>query len=215
MDNQKILLVNLSKGKTGEVNSSLLGFIMVSKIQMAAMARADMKKEDRKDFYLYVDEFQNFTTDSIATILSEARKYMLDLILAHQYVAQLTKGNDSKIRDAVFGNVGTMAAFRVGAEDAEFLEKEYAPVFDQNDIINVDQYTANIKLLIDNTASRPFNMATILPPEGNHEMIALLKELSRMKYGRRRDEVEAEIRTRAKWDDLKGGSSFVGPDAFI
>jgi hypothetical protein len=215
MDNQKILLVNLSKGKTGEVNSSLLGFIMVSKIQMAAMARADMKKEDRKDFYLYVDEFQNFTTDSIATILSEARKYMLDLILAHQYVAQLTKGNDSKIRDAVFGNVGTMAAFRVGAEDAEFLEKEFSPVFDQNDIINVDQYTANIKLLIDNTASRPFNMATILPPEGNHEMIALLKELSRMKYGRRRDEVEKEIRTRAKWDDLKGGSSFVGPDAFI
>ncbi len=215
MDNQKILLVNLSKGKTGEVNSSLLGFIMVSKIQMAAMARADMKKEDRKDFYLYVDEFQNFTTDSIATILSEARKYMLDLILAHQYVAQLTKNNDSKIRDAVFGNVGTMAAFRVGAEDAEFLEKEYAPVFDQNDIINVDQYTANMKLLIDNTASRPFNMATILPPEGNPEMIPLLKELSRMKYGRRRDEVEQDIRKRAKWDDLKGGSSFVGPDAFI
>ena len=179
------------------------------------MARADMKKEDRKDFYLYVDEFQNFTTDSIATILSEARKYMLDLILAHQYVAQLTKNNDSKIRDAVFGNVGTMAAFRVGAEDAEFLEKEYAPVFDQNDIINVDQYTANMKLLIDNTASRPFNMATILPPEGNPEMIPLLKELSRMKYGRRRDEVEQDIRKRAKWDDLKGGSSFVGPDAFI
>ncbi|MBI2411415.1 MAG: type IV secretory system conjugative DNA transfer family protein [Candidatus Kerfeldbacteria bacterium] len=214
MDNQKILLVNLSKGKIGEVNSSLLGLIMVSKIQMAAMARADMPKEKRKDFYLYMDEFQNFSTDSIATILSEARKYLLNLIMAHQYIAQLTTNNDTKIRDAVFGNAGTMAAFRVGAEDAEFLEKEFIPVFNKNDIINVEQYTANIKLLIDNTASRPFNMNTILPPDGNRSMSPLLRELSRMKYGRDRQEVEDTIRERAQWDKL-GGGGMTGPESFI
>jgi len=215
MDSQKILLVNLSKGTIGEVNSSLLGFIMVSKIQMAAMARADMPKEQRKDFYLYVDEFQNFTTDSIATILSEARKYMLDLVLAHQYVGQLVKNNDTKIRDAVFGNVGTMAAFRVGVDDTEVLAKEFAPVFDENDIINVEQYTANIKLLIDNTASRPFNMSTILPPKGNPQIVSMLKELSRLKYGRDRATVEAEIKERAQWDTLTGGSKMSGPESFI
>lgn len=214
MDNRKILLVNLAKGKVGEVNSSLLGFIMVSKLQMAAMARADMPKEQRKDFYLYIDEFQNFTTDSIATILSEARKYLLDLILAHQYVSQLVKANDTRIRDAVFGNVGTMAAFRVGVDDTEVLAKEFAPVFDQNDIINVEQYTANIKLLIDNTASRPFNMGTVMPPAGNREMSKALKELSRLKYGRDRAEVEAEIKERAQWDKLSGGG-MTGPEAFI
>lgn len=214
MDNQKILLVNLSKGKIGEVNSSLLGLIMVSKIQMAAMARADMAKSDRKDFYLYMDEFQNFATDSIAIILSEARKYRLNLIMAHQYIAQLAESNDTKIRDAVFGNAGTMMSFRVGAEDAEFLEKEFTPVFDQNDIINVEKYTANIKLLIDNTASRPFNMKTILPPEGNHEIVKALKELSRLKYGRDRVEVEADIKERGRLDQL-GGSAMQGPESFI
>jgi hypothetical protein len=215
MDNQKILLVNLSKGTIGEVNSSLLGFIMVSKIQMAAMSRANMPKEQRKDFYLYVDEFQNFTTDSIATILSEARKYLLDLVLAHQYVGQLVKNNDTKIRDAVFGNVGTMAAFRVGVDDTEVLAKEFAPVFDENDIINVEQFTANIKLLIDNTASRPFNMNTILPPHGNAQIVPMLKELSRLKYGRDRATVEAEIKERAQWDTLSGGSKMTGPESFI
>lgn len=214
MDNKKILLVNLSKGKIGEVNSSLLGLIAVSKLQMAAMGRADMAKDQRHDFYLYMDEFQNFATDSIATILSEARKYKLNLIMAHQYIAQLAENNDTKIRDAVFGNAGTMVSFRVGAEDAEFLEKEFAPVFDQNDIINVEKYTANIKLLIDNTASRPFNMSTILPPDGNEEMVGHLKELARLKYGRPREEVEAEMRERARWDQL-GGASLPGPDAFI
>jgi len=216
MDNRKILLVNLSKGKIGEVNSSLLGLIMVSKIQMAAMARADMKKEDRKDFYLYMDEFQNFATDSIATILSEARKYLLDLVMAHQYIAQLTmSNNDTKIRDAVFGNAGTMVSFRVGAEDAEFLQKEFSPVFNQNDIINVEKYTANLKLLIDNTASRPFNMKTIMPPRGNKQIGPLLKELSRRKYGRDRQEVEDEIRERAQWDKLGKGGGLTGPESFI
>ncbi len=214
MDEQKIILVNLSKGKIGEVNSALLGLIMVSKIQMAAMARADMAKDKRHDFYLYVDEFQNFATDSIAIILSEARKYKLNLIMAHQYIGQLAENNDTKIRDAVFGNAGTMISFRVGAEDAEFLEKEFAPIFNKTDIINVEQYTANLKLLIDNTASRPFNMQTILPPEGNKAMVPLLKEMTRLKQGRDRAEVEAEIRERAQWDNLSGGG-LTGPDSFI
>ncbi len=178
------------------------------------MARADMAKSERKDFYLYMDEFQNFITDSIATILSEARKYLLNLVMAHQYVSQLVKDNDTKTRDAVFGNAGTMVSFRVGAEDAEVLEKEFAPVFDQNDIINVEKYTANTKLLIDNTASRPFNMATIMPPEGDKNMAASLKELSRLKYGRDRAVVEEDIKERARWD-LLGGGGPAGPESFI
>lgn len=214
MDNQRILLVNLSKGKLGEVNSSLLGLIMVSKIQMAAMARADTPREQRKDFYLYMDEFQNFATDSIATILSEARKYLLNLIMAHQYVNQMVVNNDTSIRDAVFGNAGTMIAFRVGIDDAEVLEKEFLPVFDKNDIMNVEQYTANIKLLIDNTASRPFNMRTSLPPQGDRATHANLKALSRAKYGHDRAVVEAEIQERGKLDQLGGGRSR-GPDSFI
>lgn len=214
MNNQKILLVNLSKGKIGDLNSSLLGLIMVTKIQMAAMRRQDIPKPLRKDFYLYMDEFQNFSTDSIAVILSEARKYLLDLIMAHQYVGQLAENNDTTIRDAVFGNAGTMVSFRVGAEDAEVLEKEFSPVFNQNDIINVEKFTANIKLLIDGTASRPFNMGTILPPDGNVKMMKALKELSRLKYGRAREEVEAEIKSRAKWDDL-GGKAPNTPDSFF
>ncbi|MFH1426132.1 MAG: type IV secretion system DNA-binding domain-containing protein [Candidatus Kerfeldbacteria bacterium] len=214
MDNQKILLVNLSKGKIGEVNSSLLGLILVTKIQMAAMARADIPKEQRKDFYLYMDEFQNFATDSIAIILSEARKYKLNMIMAHQYVSQLVVNNDAKVRDAVFGNAGTMLAFRVGAEDAEVLVKEFEPVFDENDIINVEKYTANMKLLIENTASRPFNMTTIMPPEGDPKLIETLKELSRLKYGRPREEVEDDIKERAQLDKL-GATHSLGPDAFI
>jgi len=215
MDNKKILLINLSKGKVGEVNSSLLGLIMVSKIQMAAMARADMPKDQRHDFYLYMDEFQNFITDSIATILSEARKYRLNLIMAHQYIAQLVVNNDTATRDAVFGNAGTMVSFRVGAEDAEVLEKEFSPVFDQNDIINVEKYTANIKLLIDNTASRPFNMTTIMAPEGSDEMVATLKELSRLKFGKDRAQVDADIRERGQLDKLGGGSPMASPESFI
>lgn len=214
MDNKKILLVSLSKGKVGEVNSSLLGLIMVTKLQMAAMARADMEKSKRHDFYLYMDEFQNFATDSIATILSEARKYRLNLIMAHQYIAQLAENNDTKIRDAVFGNAGTMASFRVGAEDADFLEKEFSPVFDQNDIINVEKYTANIKLLIDNTASRPFNMSTILPPEGDHSMVQKMRELSRLKFGTPRAQVEADIKERAQWA-ASGDNPLMGPESFI
>lgn len=215
MDNQKILLVNLSKGAIGEVNSSLLGLIMVSKIQMAAMARADIPKEQRKDFYCYIDEFQNYTTDSIAIILSEARKYALDLILAHQYISQLVKENNTQIRDAVFGNVGTKVAFRIGVEDAETIAKELAPVFDENDVINVEKFTANIKLLIDNTTCRPFNMKTVLPITGNRRLAEQLKQLSRLKYGRDRAIVESEVIERGQLDKLGGGAELTAPDSFF
>ena len=214
MNNQKILLANLSKGTTGEVNSSLLGFIMVSKLQMAAMNRATMTKEERKDFFLYIDEFQNYCTDSISTILSEARKYRLSLNLAHQYIGQLVKNNDTSIRDAVFGNAGTIVSFRVGVEDAEVIAKEFAPVFDENDVINVEKFTANVKLLIDNTGSRPFNMKTIMPPKGDLEIAENLKQLARLKFGRDRAIVEAEIKERGQLDNL-GAAKPAGPESLI
>lgn len=198
MDQKKVLLVNLSKGKTGEVNANLLGLIIVSKLQMAALSRADLPEDQRHDFYLYIDEFQNFITDSIATILSEARKYRLNLIIAHQYMGQLVQNNDTKIRDAVIGNVGTMMLFRIGIEDAELLEKEFAPTFNAYDLINVEQYTAYVKLLIDNTASKPFNMKTVPPKKGNPELAAAIKELSRFKHGKDRGRVEAEILERTQ-----------------
>ncbi len=199
MDNQKILIVNLAKGKTGEVNAKLIGLIIVAKLQMAALGRADLPEDERKDFYLYIDEFQNFITDSIATILSEARKYRLDLIIAHQYLGQLTddKGK-SDIKDAVLGNAGTMAAFRIGPEDSEILAKEFAPVFGPYDLMNVEKFTANIKLLIDNEPTKPFNMATYPPTRGNKDLGNAIRELSRLKYGRDRRIVETEILERTK-----------------
>lgn len=198
MDKQKILLINLSKGSTGEVNSSLLGLIIVSKLQMAALRRASLPESQRKDFYLYVDEFQNFVTDSIATILSEARKYKLNLIIAHQYISQLNQGQDTKIRDAVFGNAGTMISFRVGVEDAEYVAKEFEPVFSPYDLVNVEKFTAAVKLLIHNTASRPFSMLTYPPKEGNAQVAQILKELSRLKYGKERSVVESDIMERTQ-----------------
>lgn len=200
MDEGKILLVNLSKGRVGEINAKLLGLILVSKIQMAALSRADIPEDQRRDFYLYVDEFQNFITDAFASILSEARKYRLNLIIAHQYLGQLeqqagTQGAASKdLRDAVFGNVGTMIIFRTGAEDAEVLAKEFAPVFNQFDLINIERFNAYVKLMIDGTASKPFNMATLPPLQGgNPEVANAIRQLSRLKYGRVRAEVEQEI----------------------
>ncbi len=197
MDNKKILLINLAKGKVGEINSSLLGLIVVSKLQMAAMSRAALPENERHDFYLYIDEFQNFVTDSIATILSEARKYRLDLIMAHQYVGQLvgTNGN-TQIRDAVFGNVGTICSFKIGVDDAETIAQEFAPVFNAYDVINVEKYHAYVKLLIDNTASKPFQMATYAPPEGDTTRVEKLKEYSRLKYGVERVQVEQDITDR-------------------
>ncbi|MFH1713031.1 MAG: type IV secretory system conjugative DNA transfer family protein, partial [Candidatus Jacksonbacteria bacterium] len=199
MDKKKILLINLSKGKTGEVNSSLLGLIIVAKLQMAAMARAGLPENQRPDFYLYIDEFQNFVTDSIATILSEARKYRLDLIIAHQYLGQLIdEKGQKKILDAVLGNAGTIASFRIGVEDAETIAKEFAPIFNEYDVINIEQFNAYIKLLIDNTAAKPFNMQTFPPKPGSVELSQSIKELSRLKFGRPRAEVEADILDRTK-----------------
>lgn len=207
MDQKKILLVNLAKGLVGEINANLLGMIIVSKLQMAALERAALPEEQRHDFFLYIDEFQNFITDSIATILSEARKYRLELIIAHQYMKQLedNKGKTT-VRDAVLGNAGTLVSFRIGVEDAEVLSKEYAPVFSAYDLINVEQYTAYIKLLIDNTAAKPFNMMTYPPQPGNKELAAAIKELSRLKYGRPRDVVNAEIMERAQLGVAKTGN---------
>jgi hypothetical protein len=197
MDEQRILLLNLSKGKLGDLNAYLIGMVLVGKILMAALSRTDMSKEARKDFYLYIDEFQNFLTDSISAILSEARKYGLDLVVAHQFIGQLEGKEDTVIRDAIFGNVGSMFAFRVGADDAEFLVKEFAPVFNEYDLVNVEAYTCNAKILIDNTASRPFNMKPILAdPNQDKELPELIRELSRYKYGRKRELVEAEIQER-------------------
>lgn len=198
MDEGKILLLNLSKGKLGDINAYLIGMVLVGKILMASLSRADMDAAERKDFYLYIDEFQNFLTDSISAILSEARKYGLDLVIAHQFIGQLTQKGDTLIRDAIFGNVGSMMSFRVGPDDAEFLEKEFAPVFNQYDLINVEAFTCNAKILIDNTASRPFNMKPYraMPPE-DKELPAMIRELSRYKYGRKRQLVEAEIQERA------------------
>ncbi len=199
MDSQKILLVKLPKGIVGELNAYLLGMIIVGKILMAALSRADLASSERKDFYLYIDEFQNFTTNSISQILSEARKYGLGLIVAHQYIGQLTNKGDSSIKEAVFGNVGTIITFKVGSEDAEFLKKEFSPVFNEYDLINVEKYTAYVKLLIDNATSRPFSMKTLpLPTEKRDDMPGKLKHLSRMKYGQHRDKVEAEILERSK-----------------
>ncbi|MCE9586350.1 type IV secretion system DNA-binding domain-containing protein [Candidatus Uhrbacteria bacterium] len=195
MDGQKILLLKLSKGKIGDLNAYLIGMVLVGKILMAALARGDMDQKDRKDFYLYIDEFQNFLTDSISAILSEARKYGLNLIIAHQFIGQLEgKGGDTMIRDAIFGNVGTMVAFRIGVEDAEFLSKEFTPVFSDYDLVNAEAFTCNIKMLIDNTASRPFNMKPIMPQRPkDKELSKMIKELSRYKFGRKRELVEAEI----------------------
>ena len=201
MDQQKVLMVNLSKGKIGDLNAQLLGLIFVSKINMAAMSRADMPEADRKDFFLYVDEFQNFATDTFGEILSEARKYKLALIMAHQFIAQIggAKGNTGKpsIKDAVFGNAGTIMSFKVGADDAEYLEKEYAPVLSQQDIIGIANFTTYCKLNIDNATTRPFDVKTIWDNSyQNRETAKIIKEYSRKMYGRKKEFVDQEIEAR-------------------
>lgn len=198
MDKKKILLVNLSKGKIGDVNSELLGMIIVSKLQMAALGRADMPESERNDFYLYIDEFQNFITDSIATILSEARKYRLNLIIAHQYVGQLVKNGDTKIRDAVFGNVGTNLVARIGPEDVEMLEPIYSPEFSGYDLMNSDKYTWYVKMIVDNSQVKSYTMNLEPSPPGNLDLAKAIKELSRLKYGRDRAIVESEILERSQ-----------------
>ena len=191
MDERKILLVNLSKGRIGELNAQLLGLIIVGKFLQAALARVEsLDLKALAPFYLYIDEFQNFTTPSIATILSEARKYRLSLNLAHQFIKQL----DEKIRDAVFGNVGTKTVFRVSPEDAEFLEKSFVPEFTAKDLMSIENYNAYISLLINGTPVKPFSMQTITYDWNlNFEYAEKLKQLSFLKYGRPREEVEQEI----------------------
>jgi len=191
MDNGKILIMNLSKGRIGEDNSALLGAMMITKIQLAAMSRVDVPEEDRHDFYLYIDEFQNFSTDSFANILSEARKYRLNLILAHQYIEQLSE----KVKPAVFGNVGTMIVFRVGATDAEELVKEFTPTFTEEDLVNLPKYEMYLKLMIDGVASTPFSAAG-LPPLKDSEKTGTVQKVidySRQKYASNREEVEEKI----------------------
>jgi len=188
MDERKILLVNLAKGRLGDINADLLGLIIVGKILMAALSRVDAQRE-APVFYLYIDEFQNVTTDSIATILSEARKYKLALNVAHQFIAQL----EDNIKDAVFGNVGSLCTFRVGADDAEYLEQQFDPPFTQNDLMNVDNYNAYLKLLVRGVPVKPFNIRTIEPEESNRENVERLKQASYEQYGRPREDVEREV----------------------
>ena len=192
MDSGKILLVNLSKGRLGELNSSFLGLILVGKLLIAALSRVNMDMDKRKDFYLYIDEFQNVTTDSIATILSEARKYRLDLIITHQFIGQLKE----EIQKAVFGNIGSIVTFRIGTNDAEFMAKQYKPVFEEMDLLKIDNYNACVKLLIRGETSTPFSMKTYPPRKGDPEIVELAKEISRTKYGRPREEIEEEIAAR-------------------
>ena len=208
MDNQKVLLVNLSKGKIWALNAQLLWLIFVSKVNMAAMSRADMPEHERKDFYMYVDEFQNFATETFWEILSEARKYHLALIMAHQFIAQIgwngaKKWDKPSIKDAVFGNAWTIQSFKVGADDAEYLEKEYAPVLSQQDIIWIANYTTYIKLNIDNASSRPFDLKTIWDQSYQYEkaknwtpIAEIIREYSRKKFGRKKKYVDMEIEAR-------------------
>ena len=201
MDDQKVLMVNLSKWLIWDLNAQLLWLIFVSKINMAAMSRADTPEDQRKDFFLYVDEFQNFATDTFWEILSEARKYHLALIMAHQFIAQIwwNKKNDWKpsIKDAVFGNAWTIMSFKVWAEDAEYLEKEYAPLLSQQDIIWIANYTTYCKLNIDNATTRPFDMKTFWDNTyKNPEVSKIIKEYSRKTYWRKKEYVDMEIEAR-------------------
>jgi len=201
MDEGKILIANLSKGKIGEDNSRLLGALLITKLQLAAMSRVDIPEEKRRDFFLYVDEFQNFATEAFCNILSEARKYRLSLVLANQYIAQLEEmtpvGKSTRVRDAIFGNVGTIIVFRVGAEDAEFLVKEFQPEFTAEDLINLEKYHICIKLMIDGVASSPFSAVTLplheKPQKSYKETII---RVSRERYGTPRQLIEEKIE---KW----------------
>ncbi len=200
MQNKKILFINLSKGILGDFNSKLLGMMMVSKVQVSAMRRQSVEKQDRQDFFLYIDEFQNYVTDSIESILSEARKYRLGLVVAHQYLGQLHKSDaltksDVNLKDAIFGNVGTLLSYKVGPEDAEFLAKQFAPNFSDRDLINMDKFKGVMKLMVDGQPTPAFSVTPVNPylESGNKKLASAYKELSRLKYGREREFVEKEI----------------------
>ena len=211
MNSGKIFIVNVSKGRIGEDNSALLGAMLITKIQLASMERVRVPEDERVDFYLYVDEFQNFATDSFASILSESRKYRLDLILAHQYIGQLVTDVSTKVRDAVFGNVGTMVCFRVGAADAEFLESEFDPEFAPADFVNLPNYTIYLKLMVDGVTSRPFSAKTLMPFKVNSssELVKTIIENSKKRYARPSWMVEKEIN---EWSGMGGpGMTASGP----
>ncbi|MBU3935278.1 hypothetical protein KJ909_01260, partial [Patescibacteria group bacterium] len=187
----------LSKGKLGTLNTQLLGLVLVAQIQMAAMARVDTPEEERKDFYLYVDEFQNFATQDFAVILSEARKYHLNLTVANQFVSQM----DDEVKNAVFGNVGTICGFRVGIGDAGFLNKQFEPTFSEHDLLNLGTGEIYLKTLINGTPEKPFSLrvaAEEMKKEGNPKMAEMIKKLSSLKYGKPKEMVEAEIARRAR-----------------
>jgi hypothetical protein len=199
MDEGKILLVNLAKGKIGDENSNFLGLILVPRILISAMSRQEISEEKRRDFYLYVDEFQNFATPDFAQILSEARKYRLNLIVANQFIGQM----EEEVKNAVFGNVGTLISFRVGVTDANYLQHEYQPTFNESDLINIDRYNAYVKTNVHNEPVKPFSMdltkdMTKVNAERNQKIADAIIQLSRLKYGRSRELVEAEISQRAR-----------------
>ncbi|MBW7944712.1 type IV secretion system DNA-binding domain-containing protein [Patescibacteria group bacterium] len=199
MDDQKILLANLSKGILGEEDAKFLGLILVPKVLTAAMSRQNVPMEQRKDFYLYVDEFQNYATEDFAVILSEARKYRLNLIVANQFISQI----DEDVKNAVFGNVGTIVAFRVGVPDANFLQHEFSPTFNDHDLANVEKFHVYIKTIVRNEPVPPFSMSLLKDMDAvkarmNPRLAEMIKQLSRLKYGRDRDEIEAEMKIRAK-----------------
>jgi hypothetical protein len=221
MDNKKILIVNLSKGILGEENAQFLGLLLVPKILSAAMSRADIPQEKRQDFYLYVDEFQNFSTEDFAQILSEARKYRLNLVVANQYITQI----DEKIRDAVFGNVGTAITMKVGSADAQFLEQLYTPIFNSTDLVNQENGNAYIKMINRGETPAAFSINTryetapIKIPEGDPKTAEIVKSLSRYRYGRDVALVEAEINQRGNLfgdkpatEIISGGMGTDAPD---
>jgi hypothetical protein len=192
MDGKKIFLANLSKGRLGDRNTALLGLVLVSKFLQAAFSRVDSHGNDLPTFYMYIDEFQNFATPSISTILSEARKYKLSLTIAHQFIAQL----EEQIRDAVVGNVGTKISMRIGTTDAEFLEKQFAPTFSAQDLENLPNRNAVCALLVNGTPARPFTLETVALPTFDYTHVPALKDISYQTYGKAREDVEAEIRRR-------------------
>ncbi|BCX13790.1 MAG: hypothetical protein KatS3mg085_322 [Candidatus Dojkabacteria bacterium] len=211
MDSKKILIAKLSKGKIGDYNAYLLGMILIGKLLVTALSREEKSESERVPFYLYIDEFQNFLTESIQTILSEARKYKLSLTIAHQYISQLVKNNDTRIRDSIFGNVGNKAVFRVGTEDAKFLEHEFEGVFDKNDLIKVENFTFYLKMLSGGQPTPPFSVRSFygdskydMIGKPNPELAQIIKEISRLKYGKPRELVEKEIEMRTEEAHKKG-----------
>ncbi|OGK14228.1 hypothetical protein A3H80_00805 [Candidatus Roizmanbacteria bacterium RIFCSPLOWO2_02_FULL_37_19] len=199
MDEKKILLINLSKGKLGEENSSFLGLVLIPKILISAMSRQEIPEDERKDFFLYVDEFQNFATPDFATILSEARKYRLGLTVANQFIGQM----EEEVKNAVFGNVGTLCCFRVGVTDASYIAREFQPVFSETDLINIDRYHAYMKTIVSNEPVPPFSVdmtkdMTNFKDKANDKIAKAIIQLSRLKYGKPKELVEAETVQRAK-----------------